>query len=135
MIAFYTDLLVVAMAAVMLVLVARWARRRSAWLCAAYLLTCVLVGIAGACYWVVRLDPRIRLAVYTPDDLGDVGRTVYCAAVAVLWTSLVWAFLLRLMKPRRPPADACEHCGYLLRGLTSNRCPECGTPVGASFSA
>ncbi|MBN2559410.1 MAG: hypothetical protein JXQ75_00580 [Phycisphaerae bacterium] len=28
-----------------------------------------------------------------------------------------------------PLADAsCLHCGYSLRGLTENRCPECGTP-------
>ncbi|HRR87077.1 MAG TPA: hypothetical protein P5316_18865, partial [Phycisphaerae bacterium] len=28
-----------------------------------------------------------------------------------------------------PLADAsCLHCGYSLRGLTENRCPECGAP-------
>jgi hypothetical protein len=30
-----------------------------------------------------------------------------------------------------PLADAhCPHCGYSLRGLPENRCPECGKPFG-----
>lgn len=129
MTAFYADLTLVAAAAVVLVLVARWTLRRSRVLCAAYLLTCLLCSIGGACYWVIRDDPSASFAFYSPDDWGDVGRTVYCAAVAVLWASLAWATGLRLKKRREPPADACKRCGYLLRGLTSNRCPECGTVI------
>ena len=28
------------------------------------------------------------------------------------------------------PSPRCETCGYSLRGLSSNRCPECGTETG-----
>src|SRR4051812_34313639 len=28
--------------------------------------------------------------------------------------------------PASPPVGSCRGCGYALRGLSSNRCPECG---------
>ncbi len=38
----------------------------------------------------------------------------------------IWAMCTT---PRVWDSSACQRCGYSLRGLTSNRCPECGEPV------
>ncbi len=50
--------------------------------------------------------------------------------VGIVWTtaSLVWTLsIFRLKPPSRNPWE-CVKCGYLLVGLDSDRCPECGTP-------
>ncbi|UCG33887.1 MAG: hypothetical protein JSU68_04465 [Phycisphaerales bacterium] len=36
-------------------------------------------------------------------------------------------------KARRRARRVCSECGYDLRGLTTARCPECGTPFDARF--
>jgi hypothetical protein len=33
-----------------------------------------------------------------------------------------------LRRSKHIPRWVCRQCGYLLVGLTENRCPECGTP-------
>lgn len=50
---------------------------------------------------------------------------VAIAAVAIPWTRRT----LR-EQARRLERGECLNCGYSLRGLTSKRCPECGTAVG-----
>ncbi len=32
------------------------------------------------------------------------------------------------LRGRRVPDGTCAHCGYDLRGIDSNKCPECGAP-------
>ena len=44
---------------------------------------------------------------------------VLCMGVAVL-TLLVWRFVTKF------PRGHCRRCGYNLKGLTAERCPECG---------
>ena len=38
-------------------------------------------------------------------------------------------------KPRSTKQVLCRYCRYCLAGCTSDRCPECGTPVAASLAA
>lgn len=45
-----------------------------------------------------------------------------------LWAGLViWGFFPSYRRWRRRRRGLCEDCGYMLRGLTTPRCPECGT--------
>lgn len=46
--------------------------------------------------------------------------SVGVAAISTTAVHLLW-------KPRIEPR--CERCGYLLLGLSEDRCPECGTPI------
>ncbi len=69
--------------------------------------------------------------------LGPHNAGTPCGIVGVVWTVLalpwtLWVFLLRL--PARNPWE-CVKCGYLLVGLDSTRCPECGAPFTPPDSA
>lgn len=69
-------------------------------------------------------------------QLGESESTMaYLAAYANLATLLVppltlAIFVYHLMtgRPARQNGVRCWRCGYMLRGLTVPRCPECGTP-------
>ncbi len=39
-----------------------------------------------------------------------------------------WSYFRGRRGARRSNRGECENCGYLLRGLSEPRCPECGTP-------
>lgn len=53
-----------------------------------------------------------------------------CAAalVAVYGGIALGAYREKRRAKRTSRFDRCRECGYLLRGLPSDRCPECGTP-------
>lgn len=44
-------------------------------------------------------------------------------------------YLRRKRRHRRPLRRTCRKCGYDLRGLPSNRCPECGTAINGRRTA
>jgi len=82
----------------------------------------------------------LELAITIPIDVSVRRRTqCYCdegtfwalcvGIVTMLWIlgpGIVLLFLARRMQ-RREAFGYCRHCGYDLRKLPSNRCPECGT--------
>jgi hypothetical protein len=82
----------------------------------------------------------LELAITIPIDVSVRRRTTcYCdegtfwalcvGVVSMLWIlgpGIVLLFLARRMQ-RRETFGYCRHCGYDLRSLPSNRCPECGT--------
>lgn len=50
--------------------------------------------------------------------------------------ALIPLVVMTTIRTRRDNADpSCAHCGYCLRGLTSARCPECGTSVDVMIVA
>ena len=55
------------------------------------------------------------------------------ALLPLVPTVLLVAYLRR--SRRRAQAGTCLHCGYDLRGITSDRCPECGRLVPDSSTA
>jgi hypothetical protein len=50
---------------------------------------------------------------------------------AILVAFLVFGALTRHAGPQRPGANEtrCRKCGYILRGITEPRCPECGERI------
>src|SRR4051812_6279677 len=44
--------------------------------------------------------------------------------VSVLWAETIWLMAVAADET----TGLCWECGYPLRGLASNRCPECGRP-------
>ena len=59
------------------------------------------------------------------------GTFALCVLVALIAMFLIVVLTIWTLV-RRSRADAmqgcCQRCGYLLRGLPSDICPECGTP-------
>lgn len=54
-------------------------------------------------------------------------------AVGLLLVALLlYAYLPLRIRTLRSDECRCQECGYLLRGLTSERCPECGVPYDTS---
>ena len=55
------------------------------------------------------------------------------AATAQMLPTLLFAFWLRTRGRQRPnrrgEPPRCRECGYILKGLTTPRCPECATPI------
>ena len=75
-------------------------------------------GIAGS--FIVTLLVVSLLDVL---QLGS-GFAMIVTAVASFSATGWWFF--RWMRPRPIDFGKCQQCGYDLRGLPSNRCPECG---------
>ena len=61
------------------------------------------------------------LVYYWPEILG-----AGTAATALVCSLILW----RILRRRRFVGEPhCRRCNYCLKGLSSDRCPECGTPV------
>ena len=53
-----------------------------------------------------------------------IGRACFVAFTVAILLVRRW-----LMRGAKPGEDACGHCGYLVRGLPSSICPECGSDI------
>jgi hypothetical protein len=62
-------------------------------------------------------------------------RAAYAVAYAVFYTIPTTAFcltiftLLERQAPEKAGESYCRRCGYILRGLSAPRCPECGEAI------
>ena len=62
--------------------------------------------------------------------LPDFIWTIFCSLPLIelaLFALAVW-YMVKQRRKRRDSEPRCAKCGYLLYGLPSNICPECGTP-------
>src|SRR5262245_31692714 len=83
---------------------------------------------------VLRIWPGVTLIGLT--ELGSTIEAVSSYSLPILPASAVLAaigsvilFAPVLRRIRRTKRGLCTECGYLLTGLTSHRCPECGAHV------
>jgi hypothetical protein len=60
----------------------------------------------------VRIKGSMELPLYLPMLLAAIGPFILVKK--------------RILKARQARQGCCQECGYSLRGLTSDRCPECG---------
>ncbi len=82
-------------------------------------LPCLGFGVFGmlASFEVTGTERWTAIAIYAAFELG-----ILVAAV------FVWRWALR---PMRIPGT-CMSCGYQLRGIAPDRCPECGATIEAA---
>ena len=122
--------------------VARWKQKRKAYVLLA--LTLAIHGILSAglswkTFQMVQILSTTRVPGSTPavqQRLARTGRSyIYSSyyvfgavSLACFAGSLLSLWLRQRAKRQLWRAEGkCEKCGYLLRGLTEPRCPECGT--------
>ena len=83
-------------------------------------ITLALAGLAVLSWiWLVYrayLDWRVPSAYMVLS-----GMITVCACLG-------WVLVTRTTE-RRDGETRCRTCGYILRGLSEPRCPECGTPI------
>ena len=82
----------------------------------------------------VSPDGRTAYALMTARDIELTALAVrfwpeLLAAIACLWTARRVLGVLR--RPQDAGAPHCRKCNYILTGLSSQRCPECGTVLTA----
>jgi len=85
----------------------------------------------------VERNPEGRLFWHLPSvwvlDNPVTGKVFSRSVLVPFWVLFLAALLptIRLWwtTPRRPRPGFCMSCGYDLRGNSSGRCPECGTPA------
>jgi hypothetical protein len=115
-------LIVAVMLPVWMVAVSGWFPcPRIIWIGAALLVAGFVVGVRlyeNPKVW--AWSPRVLLAVKEPEFLFAI---VGCGSLG----TFVWWVVGAVRKVGLPDAlERCDHCGYLLTGITPERCPECG---------
>lgn len=98
------------------------------------------LGLAGMAVCLLHAGVLYFWMTYCPD--GDFYDPHVMGAALAFWAWLLGAAalglatlgsaLLRTVFRHPPRPGTCKRCGYDLTGNVSGRCPECGTPVGAT---
>jgi len=91
----------------------------------------VLFGTMGACWAGTQELPMGNFYYEAPSDVSEflgqcVAFLVPATIIAVLGCLITWDW--PSWNDELSDYLKCQRCGYLLRGLTTPRCPECGTP-------
>ena len=92
----------------------------------------VIIALAPLVYGFVQQVPYnwsnfMSRPIYTFRDELQYG-TMFGVVALALW--YLEGRLVRWIVPM--PRPECPQCGYLLRHLTTTRCPECGTEFGSA---
>ncbi len=83
------------------------------------------------------LIDRVRLLAVWFAYFGDVAHLplsfLFIESLTLFASPIAGAYLTaRFLVPRPIDPERCRKCGYLLKGLAANRCPECGTEFDAA---
>jgi hypothetical protein len=80
-------------------------------------------------FWIVNKFRSISRGLYDSSDPAEVGLSVLLGLIAAIATLGVYTWLTRYDSIAADGEFHCRKCGYVLRGLSEPRCPECGEPI------
>ncbi len=84
----------------------------------------ILLALAAVGLWGLLLRPMWSASVgFYQDPSVQVPCALALSAAAGLGWLLLW------LSERRDRETRCRRCGYILRGLSEPRCPECGERI------
>lgn len=86
-------------------------------------------------WWAISVLDEIVYGVLTLNLSSATWNFLPRLASGIVWLGVAGALLLfqrrlaALLVPMGRRIDSCMHCGYALKDLRSDLCPECGTPT------
>lgn len=96
-----------------------------------FILSFLGAGLLSLCL----ISAAIRIVFIDAVSLGPVANNLFGLLILALGVYVGVRYALWVDRSWRPvDPTKCRSCGYLLRGLTSLRCPECGTPFELPLS-
>jgi hypothetical protein len=84
----------------------------------------IALGAAAALCWVRVVSPTVLPGLGYPDP-----RIYIPLACALTFAACVGWLVVGLSGRRRDGETRCRRCGYILRGISEPRCPECGERI------
>ena len=57
------------------------------------------------------------------------GRSIQTVGITVFAATGIFVAAVMVARARRDPENRCRRCGYILRGISEPRCPECGERI------
>lgn len=83
----------------------------------------IILAVLAIAAWIVAIKPYI-LGLYPDYPSAMTALAVTLSAAACFGWLLLW------LSHERPDNETrCRQCGYILRGITEPRCPECGQRI------
>lgn len=74
-------------------------------------------------------DAIVNRTATRPASMGVGISVAWFAPVALLALATYGLLTIFLVRPSRDDETRCRKCGYILRGITEPRCPECGERI------
>jgi hypothetical protein len=84
------------------------------------------------------MSPRLKIWLFllgfaiVADQLNNAQLIVWSIGVAAFFAVLSWRKYRRRVRQWHIDNRLCTRCEYDLRGIGSDRCPECGEPIPRS---
>ncbi|UCG16144.1 MAG: hypothetical protein JSV19_12700 [Phycisphaerales bacterium] len=90
----------------------------------------VIVGFAGSLALSVATYAFLTAFVAPPNTSFLIGLSITRSIVPLIIAVCVYGLLTARYGPKAHDRETrCRECGYILRGITEPRCPECGERI------
>ena len=98
----------------------------------AFVTACVYGGLSATVFHEAHEALAFALGARTASQPAGVGACIsvaWFAPVVLLAFATYGALTAFLGRPRSDGETRCRKCGYILRGISEPRCPECGEQI------